>query len=30
VVEDGRLTVAGVDDVLARHRAVARRLHGLV
>ena len=26
LVEDGALTLAGVDDVLARHRAVAARL----
>jgi cytosine/adenosine deaminase-related metal-dependent hydrolase len=29
VVEDGRLTVSGVDDVLARHRVVATRIQGL-
>jgi hypothetical protein len=26
LVEDGTLTLAGIDDVLARHRAVAARL----
>jgi cytosine/adenosine deaminase-related metal-dependent hydrolase len=30
VVADGELTVAGVDDVLARHTAVSRRWQGLV
>ncbi len=29
VVEDGRLTVAGEEDRLARHRAAARRVQGL-
>jgi len=28
LVESGALTLTGVDDVLARHRAVAARLQG--
>jgi cytosine/adenosine deaminase-related metal-dependent hydrolase len=30
LVEDGALILAGVDDVLARHRAAAARVQGLV
>jgi hypothetical protein len=29
VVEDGALTVAGVDEMLARHRVAARRIQNL-
>ena len=29
LVEDGSLTLPGVDDVVARHRAAAARLHGV-